>query len=221
MAGGEIALQGDVEALVLGAGAVIGEVQRLLDQRVEIDRAALAALAARMLQHALDDAVGPPAVLGDLFEIAGQHRDDFVDLGEVVAVERRQGRRRGLLQLVEQFDRQPGKIVDEVERVLDLVGDAGGQLAQRGHLLGLDQPVLGAAQIGECVLGGGVRRRASSPRAASSWNSRAFSIASTDCAAKVCISVAIVGAKPASLRRRITSPPTTLSSRSNGTASTA
>ncbi len=41
--GGEIALQGDVEALVLGAGAVIGEVQRLLDQRVEIDLAALAA----------------------------------------------------------------------------------------------------------------------------------------------------------------------------------
>ena len=29
---GEIALQRDVEALVLGAGAVIGEVQRLLDQ---------------------------------------------------------------------------------------------------------------------------------------------------------------------------------------------
>ena len=39
----EIALQGDVEALILGAGAVIGEVQRLLDQGVEIDLAALAA----------------------------------------------------------------------------------------------------------------------------------------------------------------------------------
>ena len=39
----EVALQGDVEALILGAGAVIGEVQRLLDQRVEIDLAALAA----------------------------------------------------------------------------------------------------------------------------------------------------------------------------------
>ena len=110
-----------------------------------------------MLEHALDDAVGPPAVLGDLFEIAGQHRDDFVDLGELVAVERRQGRCRGLLQLVEQFDREPGEIVDEIERVLDLVGDAGGQLAQRGHLLGLDQPVLGAAQISECGLGGGAR----------------------------------------------------------------
>ncbi len=28
---------------------------------------------------------------------------------------------------------------------------------ERGHLLGLDQPVLGAAQIGECGLGGGAR----------------------------------------------------------------
>jgi hypothetical protein len=62
---------------------------------------------------------------------------------------------RGLLQLVEQFDREAGKVVDEVERVLDLVGDAGGQLAERGHLLRLDQPVLGAAQIGKCGLGGG------------------------------------------------------------------
>ena len=32
--------------------------------------------------------------------------------------------------------------------------DAGGQLAERGHLLRLDQPVLGAAQIGEGRLGG-------------------------------------------------------------------
>ena len=84
----EIALQGDVEVLVLGAGAVIGEVERLLDQRVEIDLAALAAAAARMLQHALDDVVGAPAVLGDLFEIAGQHPDDLVDLGALVLGQR-------------------------------------------------------------------------------------------------------------------------------------
>ena len=44
-----------------------------------------------------------------------------------------------LLQLVEQLDREAGEVVDEVQRVLDLVGDAGGELAERGHLLGLDQ----------------------------------------------------------------------------------
>jgi hypothetical protein len=49
---------------------VIGEVERLIDQRVEIDLAALAGDAARVLQHALDDVIGPLAVLGDLFKVA-------------------------------------------------------------------------------------------------------------------------------------------------------
>ena len=68
---------------------------------------------------------------------------DFVDIGALVLVERGDRRRRGLLQLVEQLDREAGEVVDEVERVLDLVRDAGGQLAERGHLLGLDQIGLG------------------------------------------------------------------------------
>ena len=62
----------------------------------------------------------------------------------------------GLLQLVQQLDREAGEVVDEVQRVLDLVGDAGGELAERGHLLGLDQVGLGrlqalqrVAQLGE------------------------------------------------------------------------
>ncbi len=84
-----------------------------------------------MRQHALDDAVGAPAVLGDLFEIAGQHPDDFVDLGARIIAERGDGRRGRLLQLVEQLDREPGEVVDEIKRVLDLVGDTGGQLAER------------------------------------------------------------------------------------------
>ena len=54
--------------------------------------------------------------------------------------------RGGLLQLVQQLDRQAGEVVDEVQRVLDLVGDAGGELAERGHLLGLDQVGLGRLQ---------------------------------------------------------------------------
>ena len=35
--GVEVALERDVELAVLGARAVIGEVQRLLDQRVDVD----------------------------------------------------------------------------------------------------------------------------------------------------------------------------------------
>ena len=83
---GIIALQCDVETLILGAGAVIGEVQRFLDQSVEIDAPAFATAATRMLQHARDDIVGAPTVFGDLFEIAAKHVDCFVDLGPPLVV---------------------------------------------------------------------------------------------------------------------------------------
>jgi hypothetical protein len=43
--------QRDVETLVLGARAVIGEVEGFLDQAVDVDLAALAAGAARVLQR--------------------------------------------------------------------------------------------------------------------------------------------------------------------------
>src|SRR3984893_7772096 len=76
-----------------GAGAMIGEVQRLLDQAVEVDRAALARDPARVFEHALDDAVGALAVLGDLVEVAAQHLDDLVDRRALVVGERCHGRR--------------------------------------------------------------------------------------------------------------------------------
>ena len=97
----EIALQHNVEILVLGAGAVIGEVQRLVDQRIYVDGLSIAAAAARMRQHALDDAVSAPPMLGDFFQIAGQHPDDLVDLFTHIIAERSHGGRRCLLQLVQ------------------------------------------------------------------------------------------------------------------------
>ena len=53
------------------------------------------------------------------------------------------------LQFVDQLHGNAGEIVDEVERVLDLVGDASGELAQRSKLLGLHQAILSGAQIFE------------------------------------------------------------------------
>ena len=52
-------------------------------------------------------------------------------------------------QFVHQLARQRREIVDEIEWVLDLVGDAGGQLAERCEFLGLDETVLRLAQIVE------------------------------------------------------------------------
>jgi hypothetical protein len=53
-----------------------------------------------VFQHALDDAIGALPVLGNLFEVAGQHLDRFVNLGTGVLVKGSDAGRRGLLQLV-------------------------------------------------------------------------------------------------------------------------
>src|SRR5262249_49233592 len=58
----KLALQSDVEARILGARTVIGEVERLLDHRVEINHPALARNPAGVFEHALDDTVGALAV---------------------------------------------------------------------------------------------------------------------------------------------------------------
>jgi len=55
------------------------------------------ASAARMLQHAANDAVCSPPVLGDLLEIAGQHHHRFIDLGALVLAECGDRWSRGLL----------------------------------------------------------------------------------------------------------------------------
>ena len=49
----------------------------------------------------------------------------------------------------DQLARQRREIVDEIERVLDLVRDAGGELAERGELFRLDEAVLRFAQVVE------------------------------------------------------------------------
>ena len=79
-------------------------------------------------------------------------------------------------QLVEKVSRQLGEVVDEVQRVLDLVGDAGGELAQRRELLGLHAggPARYAAQVGKRT------RSSSRVRACTSLEqARTFSMAIT------------------------------------------
>src|SRR5262249_11836245 len=83
----EVSFHRDVKALILCSGAVISEVERLFDERVDVGRLPIATAAARMRQHALDDTVGAAAVLSDLLEIAGQHSDDFVELSADIVAE--------------------------------------------------------------------------------------------------------------------------------------
>ena len=123
-----------------------------------------------MQQHVLDDGIGALAVLHHLFEIVLQEAGQFADVFPYAVLER--DRLQHLVQLVGQFRRECCEIVDEVQRVLDLVGDACGELAKRGEFLGLDQAVLCGAQFLE-------RADSSLVRCSTSSNSRTFSIAIT------------------------------------------
>ena len=98
-----------------------------------------------MQQHVLDDAIGTLAVLHDLLEIAAQHVRQLVDLLARLVVDRQA--LHDALQLVDQLARDGREIVDKIERVFDLVSDAGGELTERGELLRLDEAVLRGAQI--------------------------------------------------------------------------
>ena len=114
-----------------------------------VDRA-LARTLPRMQQHVLDDRVGAFAVLNDLVEIALGHRDEFDRF--VAHVLRERSFANELAKFVEQLARQRRKVVDEIERVLDLVGDAGGELPERGEFFRLHQSVLRLAQVVERLL---------------------------------------------------------------------
>ena len=119
---------------------MIGEIEALLDESVDVDRPMLAGPLSRMQQHVLDDCVGALAVLHHLVEIALQHIGDLADLPALLVIEMHAAKR--LAQFVDQFDRDRREIVDEVERIFDLVRDPRRQLAERGEFLGLHQTVL-------------------------------------------------------------------------------
>src|SRR3954469_10399071 len=143
----EVLRERDVEAGLLRPGAMVGEVHALLDDGVEVRRPPLPGSLARMQQHVLDDRIGALAVLNHLFQVALQHLGQLLDLFPDAVAE--SGRLEGLAQLVDELGRERGEVVDEVQRVLDLVRDAGGELAERGELLRLDEAVLRSLQLGE------------------------------------------------------------------------
>src|SRR5215468_4347338 len=100
---------------------------------------------ARVQQHVLDDGVGAFTVLHDLVEIVAQGVRQFGYFGECISIDLRFA--ESFLKFVDQFSRYTREIVDEVERVLDLMGDAGGELAERSQLLCLDKAILSSPQV--------------------------------------------------------------------------
>src|SRR5262245_40437916 len=82
----EYPLHGDIEALFLSSCTVIGEVEAILDESIDVDDAVLTGPFARVQQHVLDDCISPPAVLHDFVEIAAQRIGQFVNLGACLLV---------------------------------------------------------------------------------------------------------------------------------------
>src|SRR5438034_1367845 len=85
----EILLQPDLKTLLLDAGAVVGELEALANQRIDVDSAPLTRAIARVHEHIPDDRVGAPAVLHYFFKIALQQRCDFVSFAAHQVVEGR------------------------------------------------------------------------------------------------------------------------------------
>src|SRR5262245_43148596 len=84
-------------------------------------------------------------MLHDLVEIALQRIRNLADLRSQLAIE--VGTSKRLPQFINQFNRNAREIIDEIERILDLVRNASGELAERGELLGLNQTILCGAQV--------------------------------------------------------------------------
>src|SRR6185295_16776794 len=96
----------------------------------------------------LDDGVGTSAVLYDLVEVAAQRVHQFGNFQASFIVDR--NALQGVLQFIDQFARDTGEIVDEIERVFDLVRDTRSELAERCQFLCLDEAILRGPQIFQC-----------------------------------------------------------------------
>jgi len=74
------AFEGDVEALFFGPRPVPGEIEALLNQRIDIDGPVFARAFARVQQHVPDDGIGTLAVLHNLVEVAPECVHQFGNL---------------------------------------------------------------------------------------------------------------------------------------------
>ena len=126
---------------------MVGEPDVLVDQPIDVGLLP-AGGAPSHLQHVGDDPVGALAVVLDQLQVAAQVLEDLADLPPLIFVQAAVlVLLHDLLDLLEKLRGHLGEVLDEVERVLDLVGDPGRQLAQRRELLAHHDLVLGLLQV--------------------------------------------------------------------------
>ena len=118
----------DVQQLQL----VRHEADRRPHDGVEVGRGALGLRAAREGEEVGDDAPRPRGLLGDPLEVAAELGDALPRDAVVLQDPAHEG----------------GEVQDARERVVDLVGDAGRELAERGQAVGLEQVPLRLLELG-------------------------------------------------------------------------
>ena len=89
-------------------------------------------------------------MLHHLAEIVLQDGGQLVDIPSLVSGQI--SRFEQIVELVGQLRRERREIVDEVERILDFMCDARGQLTKRGKLFRLDKTVLRDLEFSQCGL---------------------------------------------------------------------
>jgi len=133
----------DIERREPGAVAVIGQVEVLEGHGVEVDDPALILGAAGVIHHIAHDAVRSLTAVADVDGILPQLLDQLDQILEVCWLQAVPLLFECLDEVVGETHRALGKVGDEVEGVLNLVGDAGCDLTEGGHLLLQDELVLG------------------------------------------------------------------------------
>ena len=131
----EVLLNRHLETAVHRAHGMEGEGDVLLEHGVDLGRPPFAAFLPRVFQHSVDDGTGPLPVVDDPLEVSREVGADVFDFRDRFFGDVLLDGFQLFLEVLEQFARNIGEVVDEVQRVLDFVRDARGQLTEGGQLL--------------------------------------------------------------------------------------
>ena len=126
----------------MGAHAVIHQIDIFCQQDVEICGFTLSRLPPAMLEHTSDNTVGTLAMLGYFQYILVEGIENVFDVGKGVSSKKLLVLHEHLPQLLDQLQGQVRKVVDKIQGVAHLMGDASRQDPQRGKMLLHEQLIL-------------------------------------------------------------------------------
>ena len=125
---------------------MVGQSSALVEQAVDVGRLPLPRTSSHR-QHVVNHPIGAVPVLANTLEVAGQISRNLLEQLPVVLAQLVLVVGEDLPQFLQQLLGDLREILDEVEWILDLVGYAGGELAEFRQLVAHDDLILSLAQI--------------------------------------------------------------------------